>query len=439
MHIAVIGTGYVGLVTGTCFAEFGNDVICVDNVKAKIQSLQKGVIPIYEPGLDVLVSKNVKERRLSFTTDTKSAVEKSLIIFIAVGTPPKKDGSADLKYIEAVARDIAKHKNGYKVIVNKSTSPVGTGKWIRSVIEENQTDDMPFAIASNPEFLREGSAIEDFMRPDRVVIGAEQPESMAIMKELYSPLYLIETPFVETNIETAELIKYAANAFLATKISYINEMANLCELVGADVHAVAKGMGLDKRIGQKFLHPGPGYGGSCFPKDTTAIYQLAKARGADLSIIGSAIDVNRAQRQRMFDKIKEGLGDLEGKTIAVLGLAFKPNTDDMRDAPSIDIIRNIIRAGAKVKAFDPVAMENAKVDLPEVEYCEETYQTVEGCDAMIFMTEWNQFRSLDLEKIKALLKTPVVFDLRNIYGIEKMKKLGFDYHSVGRQNGTGGE
>ncbi|MCH8125463.1 UDP-glucose/GDP-mannose dehydrogenase family protein [candidate division KSB1 bacterium] len=438
MHIAVIGTGYVGLVTGTCFAEFGNEVICVDNDKSKIDKLLKGVMPIYEPGLDILVAKNVKEKRLSFTTDVKAAIEKSLVVFIAVGTPPKEDGSANLQFVGDVAKDIAKYKNGYKVIVNKSTSPVGTGKWIRSIVEDNQSNSVPFSVASNPEFLREGSAIEDFMRPDRVVLGAEQPEAFAILKELYSPLYLIETPFVETNIETAELIKYAANAFLATKISYINEMANLCEIVGADINDVAKGMGLDNRIGRKFLHAGPGYGGSCFPKDTSAIHQLAKSKGFDLKIIGSAIEVNVNQRQRMFEKIKKGIGDFQGKTIGVLGLAFKPNTDDMRDAPSVDIIKRIQKEGGKVRAFDPVAIENARIDLPDIEYCGETYETIEGCDALIFMTEWNQFRSLDLEKIKSLLNKPLVFDLRNIYDPSKMKKLGFDYYGVGRKNATGG-
>ena len=316
MHIAVIGTGYVGLVTGTCFSEFGNEVVCIDNDKSKIAKLNDGIIPIYEPGLDVLVAKNVRDKRLSFSTDIKEAIENSLIIFIAVGTPPKPDGSANLSYIEAVAKDIAKYKNGYKVVVNKSTAPVGTGKWIRKVIEDNQTVKKNFAVASNPEFLREGSAIDDFMRPDRVVIGAEQEEAMAIMKDLYSPLYLIETPIVLTNIETAELVKYAANAFLATKISYINEMSNLCDLLGADIHDVARGMGLDNRIGRKFLHAGPGYGGSCFPKDTSAIYQFAKKEGFDLKIIGSAIDVNLKQREIMFEKIKTGMGDLKGKTIA---------------------------------------------------------------------------------------------------------------------------
>ena len=439
MHIAVIGTGYVGLVTGTCFAEFGNEVMCVDNDVTKIEKLNKGEIPIYEPGLDVLVAKNVKENRLFFTTDIKEAVEKSLVIFIAVGTPPKPDGSADLRYIEQVAKDIAKYQNGYKVVVNKSTAPVGTGKWIRSIIEKNQPRKMPFAVASNPEFLREGSAIDDFMRPDRVVIGAEQDEAIAIMKDLYSPLYLIETPFVITNIESAELIKYASNAFLATKISYINEMANLCELLGADVHDVAKGMGLDNRIGRKFLHPGPGYGGSCFPKDTNAIYNLAKKKGYELKIIGSTITVNHQQRARMFEKIKAGMGDLKGKTIAVLGLAFKPNTDDMRDAPSIDIINNLLKEGARVKAFDPVAVPNAKKIMPDVEYCKETYETVKDADALVFMTEWNQFRSLDMSKIKSLLKQPVVFDLRNIYEPDKMAQMGFTYYSVGRKTVIGGK
>ncbi|MCD6165351.1 UDP-glucose/GDP-mannose dehydrogenase family protein [bacterium] len=440
MHIAIVGTGYVGLVTGTCFAEFGNEVICVDKVSDKIEKLKKGQIPIYEPGLDVLVQKNVKEKRLFFTTDIKEAVEKSLVIFIAVGTPPKPDGSADLSYVEAVAKDIAKYMNGYKVVVNKSTAPVGTGKWIKKVIEKSQTQKIPFSVCSNPEFLREGSAIDDFMHPDRVVIGAENDEAIAIMKDLYSPLYLIETPFVITNIETAELIKYASNAFLATKISFINEMANLCELLGADVHDVAKGMGLDNRIGRKFLHAGPGYGGSCFPKDTTAIYQLAKAKGYELKIIGASIEVNRRQRQIMFEKIKNAMKDLKGKTIAILGLSFKPNTDDIRDAPAIDIIRQLLQAGATVRAFDPVAVPNAKAILPEVTYCNETYETLNNADALVFMTEWNQFRSLDLDKIMQLLRQPIVFDFRNIYESDKMREKGFDYYCVGRvDTATGGK
>ncbi len=432
MHIAVVGTGYVGLVTGTCFAEFGNEVTCVDMDKEKIDKLNRGEIPIYEPGLDIMVSKNVKENRLHFTTDIKEAIEKALVIFIAVGTPPKPDGSADLQYIESVAKDIAKYKNGYKVVVNKSTAPVGTGKWIKSVIEKNQKNNAPFAVASNPEFLREGSAIDDFMRPDRVVIGAETDEAIAIMKDLYAPLYLIETPFVITNIESAELIKYAANAFLATKISYINEIANICEIMGADVHAVAKGMGLDNRIGRKFLHAGPGYGGSCFPKDTSAIYQLAKNKGYEFKIVGAAIDVNYSQRMRMFEKIKNAFGDLKGKTISVLGLAFKPNTDDMRDAPAIDIVNGLLKEGAKVRAFDPVAMENARKILPDVHYAKDTYDAIQGADAVVFMTEWNQFRSLDLDKIKSLMKSHYIFDLRNIYEPDKMTEKGFQYYCVGR-------
>jgi len=432
MHIAVVGTGYVGLVTGTCFAEFGNEVICVDNDQAKIKSLQEGKIPIYEPGLDVLVAKNIREKRLFFTTNLREAVEKSLVIFIAVGTPSKADGSADLSYIEAVAKDIARYMNGYKVIVNKSTAPVGTGRWIKEVIQKNQNEKFPFSVVSNPEFLREGSAIEDFMRPDRVVIGADSSEAIAIMKDLYSPLYLIETPFVITNIETAELIKYASNAFLATKISFINEIANICERVGADVHHVAIGMGLDNRIGRKFLHPGPGFGGSCFPKDTKAIYQLAKKLGYEFKIVKSVIEVNEQQRQLMIEKIKKALGDLKGKTIGILGLSFKPNTDDMRDAPSIPIVQFLVKEGATVKAFDPAAMDNARKIFPDVVFCDDTYEVAADSDALIFLTEWNQFRSLDLDRIKKLLRQPVVLDLRNIYEPVKMKEKGFQYYCVGR-------
>jgi len=432
MHISIVGTGYVGLVTGTCFAEFGNDVICVDNDAKKIENLKKGISPIYEPGLDVLVAKNVKEGRLQFTTDLKEAVEKSLVIFIAVGTPPAEDGSADLQHVEAVARELAKIMNGYKIIVNKSTVPVGSAKWIKKVIEENMVEKKPFAVASNPEFLREGSAIEDFMRPDRVVIGAETDEAIAIMKDLYAPLYLIETPIVLTNLESAELTKYASNAFLAVKISYINEIANVCERVGADVHAVAKGMGLDKRIGSKFLHPGPGFGGSCFPKDTKAIVQIADKVGWDFQIVKSAININWQQHLLMIEKIKKALGDLKGKNIGVLGLSFKPNTDDMREAPSITIINGLIEAGAKIKAFDPVAMKHAQEIMPNIQYCADTYQAAENSDALIFITEWNQFRSLDLEKIKKLLKEPVVIDLRNIYEPKRMRAVGFKYFCVGR-------
>ena len=387
MHVAVVGTGYVGLVTGTCFSEFGVDVTCVDIDEKKIKILNEGGVPIYEPGLDALIAKNVKEGRLSFTTDLKGAIEKSLVIFIAVGTPPKPDGSADLKYVEQVAKSVAEHMNGYKVVVNKSTVPVGTGQWVKGIIQKNQKEEVRFSVVSNPEFLREGSAIEDFMRPDRVVIGAEDDEAVAIMKDLYAPLYLIETPIVFTNVESAELIKYASNSFLATKISFINEIANICDRVGADVHHVAKGMGLDRRIGSKFLHAGPGFGGSCFPKDTHAIVDVAKAVGYEFQIVKSAISVNAQQRQVAFEKIKAIAGDLSGKIVGILGLSFKPNTDDMRDAPSTEIIEKLKKEGAVVQAFDPVAMENAKEFVGDIAYCKDAYAVAQNADVLVFMTE----------------------------------------------------
>ncbi len=432
MRICMIGTGYVGLVTGTCFAELGNDVTCVDNVKEKIDRLNRGELPIYEPGLDVMVATNVKENRLTFTTDLKQAVEDALVIFIAVGTPQAEDGSADMRYVEAVTKDIAKYMNEYKVVVNKSTVPVGAGKWIKKLIQENQARPLHFSVASNPEFLREGSAIEDFMRPNRVVIGTEDPEAAAIMRDLYKPLFLIETPIVMTNLASAELTKYASNAFLATKISFINEVATICERVGADVHDVAKGMGLDQRIGTKFLHAGPGYGGSCFPKDTRALVSIAKKCEYEFKIVDAAVKVNDEQRQRMLEKIKQTLGNMKGKTVAVLGLAFKPNTDDMREAPSIDIIAGMQKEGAHIKAYDPIAMHEAKKFIQNVEFVDDTYSTVTGADALVLITEWNQFRSLDLDKVKRLLKTPIVIDLRNIYEPLKMREHGFTYVSVGR-------
>lgn len=432
MHICMIGTGYVGLVTGTCFAEFGNDVVCVDIDQTKIARLQAGEIPIYEPGLDTLVAQNAKAGRLSFTTDLKHAVENALVIFIAVGTPQAEDGSADMRHVENVAKDIARYMNGYKVIVNKSTVPVGAGKLIKKIIQENQPAPIHFSVVSNPEFLREGSAIEDFMRPNRVVIGAEDSEAMAIMKDLYSPLYLIETPIVMTNLASAELTKYAANAFLATKISFINEVANVCERVGADVHDVAKGMGLDNRIGTKFLHPGPGYGGSCFPKDTRALLTIAQQHDYRFQIVEAAVAVNEQQRRVMIQKIKHITGGVKGKTIAVLGLSFKPNTDDMREAPAADIIQALLQEGAQIRAYDPVAMPEARKILPTIAYGKDTYDIMEGADALVFITEWNQFRSLDLDKIKSLLKTPLVIDLRNIYEPSKMIDKGFKYYSVGR-------
>lgn len=432
MHIGIIGTGYVGLVTGACFAEFGISVTCVDKDEKKIKSLKKGLIPFYEPGLDELVQRNIKQGRLRFTTRIKEAVESSLVIFIAVGTPPRGDGSADLKYVEEVAREIARHIDGYKVIATKSTVPVGTGEKLREIISRNLKEQIDFDIVSNPEFLREGAAIEDFMRPNRVVIGTKSQQAIAIMKDLYKPLYLIETPFVITNIETAELIKYASNSFLATKISFINEVANLCEKVGADVHMVAKGMGLDHRIGSKFLHPGPGFGGSCFPKDIKALLSIAEKYGVEMNVIRATLGANERQREIVVDKIKNELKELKGKTIAILGLSFKPNTDDLREAPSIFIIKRLLEQGAKIRAYDPVAMNGAKAIFPEIKYYKDLYDAAEGADALVIVTEWNQFRNLDLDKIKKILRQPYFFDLRNIYEPDKMKKLGFKYFCAGR-------
>jgi UDPglucose 6-dehydrogenase len=431
MHIAVIGTGYVGLVTGACFAEFGVEVICVDIDAEKIARLREGHIPIYEPGLDNLVEKNSQAGRLRFTTDLKWAVEQSLVIFLAVGTPPRDDGSADLRHIEEAARSVARHMNGYKVVVTKSTVPVGTGEYLRRLISEERPG-AKFGVVSNPEFLREGAAIGDFMRPDRVVIGSRDEEAVEIMRDLYRPLYLIETPFVITSLEAAELTKYAANAFLATKISFINEIANLCDRVGCDVHDVARAIGMDGRIGRKFLHPGPGYGGSCFPKDTQALASLARGFGSPATIVETVVEVNRQQRRLMVEKIVRLVGDPAGKRIAVLGLSFKPETDDMREAPAVDIVRALVARGASVRAYDPVAMDAARPLLPEIEYAEDEYAAVEGADALVFVTEWNQFRALDMERVRSLMRTPRVADLRNIYEPATMRELGFEYTGVGR-------
>lgn len=433
MNIAVVGTGYVGLVTGTCFSEFGVNVTCADTDKEKIEGLNNGIIPIYEPGLDIMISRNVKAGRLRFTTDVADAIHRALVIFIAVGTPPNEDGSVDLHFVEDVAKKIAQSMDGYKVIVTKSTVPIGTGEWITGIIKNHQPEPIEFDVVSNPEFLREGAAIEDFMRPNRIVIGAETSQAIAVMKDLYSPIYLIETPFVITDVKSAEMIKYAANAFLAVKISYINEIANLCENVGADVHHVAKGMGLDRRIGQKFLHPGPGYGGSCFPKDTRALLEIAKQYGSDVQIVQAAVRVNEQQRTRCLEKILAIFdGDISGKTIGVLGLSFKPETDDIREAPAIDIIQALVSKGTQIRTFDPVAMDNCQKLFPDLTYCTDPYHVSEGSDVLVFITEWNQFRSLDLERIKTLLKTPNIVDLRNIYEPPKMKTLGFNYVCVGR-------
>jgi len=436
MNISVIGTGYVGLVTGACFAEFGVHVICADNDVAKIEMLERGEIPIYEPGLDALVERNVKEGRLSFTSDTAEAVRSALVVLIAVQTPSRPDGGTDLSAVEQVAREIGRTINGYKVIVTKSTVPVGAAyrvrDWIQAEIHD-RGEEVRFSVASNPEFLREGAAIQDFMRPDRVVIGTDDDAPLAILKDLYRPLYLNETPFVLTNIATAELTKYAGNAFLATKVSFINEIANLCEKIGADVQAIARGIGLDGRIGPKFLHAGPGFGGSCFPKDTRSAAYFAREAGERLEIVEAVIRVNERQRQRMVDKIRDAVGgDLSGRTLAVLGLSFKPETDDMRDAPSVDIIRGLIELGATVRAFDPVAMQPAEKLLPEVIFVNDPYQACEGADAMIIVTEWNQFRMLDFERVRSLLRRPLVVDLRNVYQLDQMQKAGFEYVSVGR-------
>jgi UDPglucose 6-dehydrogenase len=431
MHIAVIGTGYVGLVTGACFAEFGVNVTCVDIDEAKIVALREGRLPIYEPGLDQLVAKNTHAGRLSFTTDLKAAVEQSLVIFLAVGTPPREDGSADLKHVETAVRQIASHMNGYKVIVTKSTVPVGTGERLRRLVNEERPN-AKFGIVSNPEFLREGAAIDDFMRPDRVVIGSRDDEAVAIMRDLYRPLFLIETPFVVTSVEAAELTKYAANAFLATKISFINEIANLCDRVGCDVHDVARAIGMDNRIGRKFLHPGPGYGGSCFPKDTRALVAIANEYSSDSLIVEAVVEVNRRQRLRMVEKLEKLLPGMRGKTIAVLGLSFKPKTDDMRDAPSIEIVRALAERGARVRAYDPIAMDAARPLLPEIEYAADEYAAVADADLLVFVTEWNQFRALDLNRVHSLMRQPKVADLRNIYEPEDMRRLGFEYVGVGR-------
>ncbi len=432
MHVAVIGTGYVGLVTGACFAEFGVEVTCVDVDEAKIGALNKGEIPIYEPGLGKIVEKNVNAGRLHFTTDIRSAVEHALVVFLAVGTPPLDDGSPDMSFYEQAALDVAKAMNGYKVLVTKSTVPVGTGKWLKEFVTENMSERHSFGVASNPEFLREGAAIEDFMRPDRVVIGSNEDDAIAIMKDLYRPLYLIETPIVITSLEAAELIKYAANAFLATKITFINEVANLCDAIGCDVHDVARGMGMDKRIGRKFLHPGPGYGGSCFPKDTRALTSVADKFGVETLIVDAVVKANERQRKAMLPKITNLVGDLKGKTIGVLGLSFKPETDDMRESPATDIIRDMVAMGASVKAYDPVAMDEAKHELPDIVFARDEYDAIDGADALVIITEWNQFRALDLNRVKELLKSPKVADLRNIYEPSKMIAMGFEYVGVGR-------
>ena len=433
MRIAMIGTGYVGLVSGACFSEFGVHVCCVDKDAGKIERLKRGEIPIYEPGLDDLVARNVAAGRLSFTMDLKEAMQGVDAVFIAVGTPSRRgDGHADLSYVYGAAEEIAANLDHYTVVVTKSTVPVGTGREVEAIIRRVRPD-ADFDVASNPEFLREGSAIGDFMRPDRVVIGATSERAGEVMRRLYRPLYLIETPIVVTSLETAELTKYAANTFLAAKITFINEIADLCEKVGADVHDVARGIGLDGRIGRKFLHPGPGYGGSCFPKDTLALVRTAQQMGSPLRIIETVVDINDKRKKQMAERIIAACGGLvDGKTIGVLGVTFKPNTDDMRDAPSLDIIPALQAAGAHVRAFDPAGMEEAAKLLPGVEWAKDAYTALDGADCVAILTEWNEFRALDLKRVKTLLKRPVMIDLRNIYNPGDMAKAGFSYSSIGR-------
>ncbi len=436
MRIAMVGTGYVGLVSAACFSEFGIEVVCVDTDAGKIENLNAGEIPIYEPGLDALVSANRAAGRLRFTTDTAQAVDGAQAVFIAVGTPTNpRDGSADLSILHEAARSIARCITDYAVVVTKSTVPVGSGRRVASIIREANPG-AEFDMVSNPEFLREGAAISDFMRPDRVLIGTNSNRAREVMAAIYRPLYLIETPIVFTSLEAAELTKYAANAFLATKIAFINEMADLCEAVGADVHDVARGIGLDGRIGRKFLHPGPGFGGSCFPKDTRALSHSAHAAGRPSQIVDAVIAVNDERKKDMARRVVEQCdGSVTGKTVAVLGVTFKPNTDDIREAPSLDIIPALQDAGAKIRAFDPVGMDNAREVMTEVTWCENAYEAAKGADAVVIITEWNEFRALDLDRMKEFMTTPVMVDLRNIYNPDEMAGAGFKYSCVGRPYG----
>jgi UDPglucose 6-dehydrogenase len=434
VKIAIVGTGYVGLVSGACFSEFGFDVTCIDNDAEKIARIGDGIMPIYEPGLEDLVARNVEAGRLHFSTDIGPAVAAADAVFIAVGTPTRRgDGHADLTYVYAVAEEVAAYLTGYTVVVTKSTVPVGTGREVSAIIRQANAN-VDFDVASNPEFLREGAAIGDFMRPDRVVVGAETDRAREVMRALYRPLFLIETPIMFTGLETSELIKYAGNAFLAVKISYINQMADLCEVVGANVHDVAKGIGLDKRIGSKFLHPGPGYGGSCFPKDTLALVRTAQDHDVRIGIVNEVVDYNDARKQSMPRRVIDAMGgEVKGKTIAILGLAFKPETDDMRDSPSLDIIPHLLAAGANISAFDPKAMDEAKHLLPEsVHFTNSAEDCINGADAVVLVTEWNEFRALTPERYLAAMKGRVMVDLRNIYAPEEMTDAGLRYSSIGR-------
>lgn len=431
MKICVVGTGYVGLVAGTCLAEMGNDVICVDNDTQKLEILQKGIVPIYEPGLEDLIKNNVADGRLTFTNDLKTAVEKSAVCFIAVGTPQNDDGSANLEYVFGVAKDVAKDMNGYKVIVDKSTVPVGTGEKVAEIIRQNTEHE--FDVVSNPEFLKQGAAVDDFLKPDRVIIGADSERAKKIMLEIYSPFVLSGNPILVMDVKSAEMAKYAANSFLATKISFANEIANICERVGADAQKVRQGMCSDSRIGSKFLYSGLGYGGSCFPKDVQALQYLADEHGYQTQLLNAVDKVNKNQRELFLEKIYSRFGqDLSGKTFAVWGLAFKPKTNDMREAPAITIINALLEKGAKVKAFDPKAMDTAKTIFPNIEYAKNNYKALTDADALLLLTEWNEFRKPDFERMKELLKTPVIFDGRNQYDGMDLIDKGFEYYCIGR-------
>jgi UDPglucose 6-dehydrogenase len=431
MNICVVGTGYVGLVTGACLADFGMTVLCVDKDEAKIAALQAGRIPIYEPGLEEIVAKNQRAGRLRFTTDLKSGIQSALAIFIAVGTPPRPDGAPDLTFVRQVAEAIANHMNGYKVVVTKSTVPTGTGRMIEQILR-SKDGDREFSVVSNPEFLREGSAIADFLRPDRIVIGASDARAIEVMKEVYGPLFLAETPFVITDVASAELIKYASNGFLAVKISFINEIARLCELMGADVHDVSRGMGLDRRIGSRFLLAGPGFGGSCFPKDTAAAVDLARQHGYRFRIIESAISVNAETKARMIEKIAAAAGPLAGRTVGVLGLSFKPETDDIRESPALAVISDLVAAGASIRAFDPAAMDNTRAIFPDLYYGSDAYDCATGADVLVLATEWNEFRALDFGRLARLMRSRTVVDLRNVYEPRELRAAGWSYTGVGR-------
>jgi UDPglucose 6-dehydrogenase len=434
MHVAMIGTGYVGLVSGACFADFGHVVTCIDKDAGKIARLERGEIPIFEPGLDQLVASNVQAGRLFFATDPSQAVREADAVFIAVGTPSRRgDGYADLSYVHGAAEEIARLVDGFTVVVTKSTVPVGTGDEVEEIIRRTRPD-ADVAVVSNPEFLREGAAINDFKRPDRVVVGTDDERAREVMRELYRPLYLNETPILFTSRRTSELIKYAANAFLALKITFINEIADLCEAVDADVQEVSRGIGLDNRIGRKFLHAGPGYGGSCFPKDTLALVRTAADAGAPTRLVETTVEVNAARKKRMADKVAQALGgEVQGKTVAVLGLTFKPNTDDLRDAPSLDVIPALLAQGARVQAYDPEGMHEAGKLLPEVDFRSGPYDAAQDADAVVFVTEWDQFRALDLDRLKGAMRRPLVVDLRNIYRPAEMRAQGFEYVSIGRR------